>query len=267
MDLPAIARVQVVDVVVARIRDAILLGELPPGAMLPSERDLAAQFGVNRTTVREALSRLDMLGLIDRRQGIRCRVLDYRRHGSTELLPALARLNWREVVRSITETVKMIYLGTVRLAAQRADEHDRAELARLAAALEEAVASGEDKRITDAERAFQHAVATAAHSVTLELMFGNYYRTLDRTLDRSGFVRRSIVAMLLDVHAAGYPLLHRLLADAIAAGDVDRAVRIADLMVSAFDEEARPRSAGGDGEQSDLDRGSRQVPLAQGQSG
>src|SRR5690554_37566 len=115
MDLSTIAKVQVVDIVVARIRDAILVGELAPDTMLPSERELAVQFGVNRTTVREALSRLDMLGLIDRRQGIRCRVLDYRRHGSTELLPALARLGRRDVVRSITETVRMIYVGTVEL--------------------------------------------------------------------------------------------------------------------------------------------------------
>jgi GntR family transcriptional repressor for pyruvate dehydrogenase complex len=50
--------------VAAQIREAILEGKLEDGTPLPSERDLAAQFGVARTTVREALRALQAEGLL-----------------------------------------------------------------------------------------------------------------------------------------------------------------------------------------------------------
>ena len=43
--------------------------ELPPGTQLPSEQVMAASFGVSRTVVREAISRLKSEGLVDTRQG------------------------------------------------------------------------------------------------------------------------------------------------------------------------------------------------------
>ncbi len=45
----------------------ILGGELTPGTMLPTEAELAAQFGVNRSTVREAIRQLEQEGLVERR--------------------------------------------------------------------------------------------------------------------------------------------------------------------------------------------------------
>ena len=50
--------------VAEQIRDAILAGQLAPGASLPTERELSSQFGVSRTTVREALRILQQQGLI-----------------------------------------------------------------------------------------------------------------------------------------------------------------------------------------------------------
>jgi DNA-binding FadR family transcriptional regulator len=48
---------------------AYLDGQLPAGARLPGERDLAARFGVSRATVREALGRLEAMGALERRKG------------------------------------------------------------------------------------------------------------------------------------------------------------------------------------------------------
>ena len=52
-----------------RIRARILDRELVPGSTLPTETELARQFGVNRSTVREALRNLQSAGLVDRRGG------------------------------------------------------------------------------------------------------------------------------------------------------------------------------------------------------
>lgn len=59
------AYLQIEDELALRIES----GELPSGARLPTERDLAAQTGVSRMTVRAALARLEQRGLIVRRQG------------------------------------------------------------------------------------------------------------------------------------------------------------------------------------------------------
>ena len=55
--------------VAAAIGERILSRELPEGQRLPSETELARQFGVNRSTVREALRELESRGLLQRRAG------------------------------------------------------------------------------------------------------------------------------------------------------------------------------------------------------
>ncbi len=52
-----------------QLRDAILDGRFPAGAKLPPERELATEFAVNRTSVREAIKVLEGLGLVTVRQG------------------------------------------------------------------------------------------------------------------------------------------------------------------------------------------------------
>ena len=51
------------------VRDEILRGQFRPGERLPSERDLAARFGASRGAVREALSQIEQLRLIDIQPG------------------------------------------------------------------------------------------------------------------------------------------------------------------------------------------------------
>ncbi len=55
--------------VAEQLRDAILDGRFAAGAKLPPERELATEFGVNRTSVREAIKVLEGLGLVQVRQG------------------------------------------------------------------------------------------------------------------------------------------------------------------------------------------------------
>lgn len=51
--------------IVQQIEESILKGELTEGSQLPAERDLAKQFGVSRTAVREAIKALQEKGLVD----------------------------------------------------------------------------------------------------------------------------------------------------------------------------------------------------------
>jgi len=71
---------------------ALLLdGAYPPGTTLPAERELAAQIGITRPTLREALQRLARDGWLTIQQGKPTRVNDFWRDGGLNVLSALVR--------------------------------------------------------------------------------------------------------------------------------------------------------------------------------
>src|SRR4051794_23580344 len=57
------------EMVLEQIKERIISGDLPPGSRLSSVVDLAVNFGVGRSTIREALSALKAMGWIQIRQG------------------------------------------------------------------------------------------------------------------------------------------------------------------------------------------------------
>ena len=60
---------RIYDEVVLQIQDLIAQGKLLPGEKLPAERELAERFGVGRNSIREAIRQLELLGLVEARQG------------------------------------------------------------------------------------------------------------------------------------------------------------------------------------------------------
>lgn len=62
-------RTSVIDSIVAEIKDKIISGDLKDGDMLASQDELARAMGVSRASLREALNRLSLMGLIETRQG------------------------------------------------------------------------------------------------------------------------------------------------------------------------------------------------------
>ena len=105
MALTPVAAAPLSEQVYRRLLDAILADEFVDG-ILPSERDLAATFEVNRHAVREALKRLQQARLVEVSQGGSTKVLDYRTEGRLDLLADLlvraGRVDWK-VARSALE--------------------------------------------------------------------------------------------------------------------------------------------------------------------
>jgi len=75
-----------------RLLDAILSGHFAVNNYLPGERDLAAQIGVTRPTLREALQRLARDGWLDIQHGKPTRVRDYWLEGNMGVLSMLAQM-------------------------------------------------------------------------------------------------------------------------------------------------------------------------------
>jgi GntR family negative regulator for fad regulon and positive regulator of fabA len=76
----------------AELLRAILRGGHAAGETLPAERELAAQLGVTRPTLREALARLAREGWISVRHGKPTLVNDWRQEGGLGVLAAVVRL-------------------------------------------------------------------------------------------------------------------------------------------------------------------------------
>jgi DNA-binding FadR family transcriptional regulator len=119
--------------VAAQLRDAILDGRFRVGQKLPPERELAQEFQVNRTSVREAIKVLEGLGLVSVRQGDGATVrplLD----ASFDVLAPLVFRGGRVDGRAFTEVMEVmtpLLFEMARLALQRHRPEQIDELKRL----------------------------------------------------------------------------------------------------------------------------------------
>ena len=84
--MPKIRPRRAVDITTDHLRSLIISGEYPTDSLLPPERRLAEELGVNRLTLRAALARLEAEKLVVPRQGQGIRVQDWRRTGGLSLL-------------------------------------------------------------------------------------------------------------------------------------------------------------------------------------
>lgn len=135
--LGPIRRRSTVEEVADRIREVIESRQLPPGARLPGELDLVEQLQVSRPVLREALSRLQSLGLVEIRRGRGTFVGD--RNSLThcaQLVQTAITVSPRELL-TYAELRTAIEVQAVRQAAERATSAQLAELDALLVALDE----------------------------------------------------------------------------------------------------------------------------------
>lgn len=127
--------------IVRELQNIIDHGELKPGALLPSERELATSFWVSRSSVREALSILETLGLVALEPGRRARVLGT----STEPDKRLTR--WQYASRfnenDVYELRLILESRAARLAAEKVTPQTIADLTRSLAAMKDCMRVGD----------------------------------------------------------------------------------------------------------------------------
>jgi len=145
----------------------------PPGSKLPTERELAAEFNVTRHVIREALKRLEALGLVRIRQGSGILVEDLQLTGGTELFNSLLT---REdgttdvsFLRDMLEFRAQIGQTAIRLAAKNRTE---AELAELKALVEVRAGVLDDlPRLNEINAQLFQIIARATHNRIYQLVF------------------------------------------------------------------------------------------------
>jgi DNA-binding FadR family transcriptional regulator len=133
------------DELAGALRAEILRGRYQPGDRLPSERELAARFDVNRLSAREALQQLERLGLVEiKKGGARVAALhDASPDVIAHLLDAGDSLDVA-LVEQWLDVGELLFTGAVRLGLERASDAEIARARELLRALIQTGASGED---------------------------------------------------------------------------------------------------------------------------
>lgn len=173
--LKAVERSRLSDQVFAQLRDRILSEHYQSGDRLPPERELCDMLKVNRSSVREALKRLEQAKLIEIRQGGGSIVLDFRTSAGFDLLGDLlmpgGQLNL-VALRSIFEFRSLIGPEIARLAALRIKKADLDELERLVEEIESCSAEDVGKLQTlDFE--FHYTMGRAGENLALLLILNS----------------------------------------------------------------------------------------------
>ncbi|TSD49122.1 FadR family transcriptional regulator [Rhodococcus sp. KBS0724] len=210
---PMVERKLLTDQAAELLRARIVGGEWGVGDKLPGETTLAAQLGIGRSTIREAVRTLAGLGMLESRQG-----------AGVFLRSATPPDQWPRVLEAeailhVVEVRNAVEIEAARLAAQRRDAVDVAALRQALDGRTAAAHSG-DAAFVDADIAVHRAVVVAAHNPVLSELFETFVPRL----------RAALIELIavLDLHPPSQPDAdeHRMLVDAIEAGDAEAAVRI-----------------------------------------
>lgn len=201
------------------LRAEILSGGLAPGDRLPPERTLAEVHDTNRNTLREALRKLEQLGLVRVRQGQGVTVQDFRQSGTLELLTPFL-LEGGDVVERVAVLVDLLHARrhvlqtTIRLVAERRTDEDMAHLEALAAAQIAASERGDKEAVVRGDIDLIDALFDAAHSMTFRWIANSLLEVARELMDRFP---------ALWVHDVTYASVVQTLIDALRSRDGERA--------------------------------------------
>jgi GntR family transcriptional repressor for pyruvate dehydrogenase complex len=170
---PVIAR-RISQVIVDQIKQLLRDGKLADGDRLPSERELGQRFGVSRVTVREALRILEAAGLMTIKVGA---------HGGAFVAKPTSRLvseGLADLVAlspvtpaHVTEARRILEIGVLPLAVERATEADIAYLRRVVDESTDALERDEYRTELSAE--FHVGVARCAQNAAIVALVESFH--------------------------------------------------------------------------------------------
>lgn len=194
-----------------QILEAIRRGTFRVGDKLPAERELAERMGISRPLVREALSALQIVGILESRPGDGTYVR--RAVSAAEANPALCLLEESESLQDAFEARRLLEEGIVTLACRKAEADDLQRLQEALTEMAQAAARKDFEALNRANRRFHLALAQATHNgllvralePLLEVMHQqlplkvreSFYRDEDRRFAKTFAVHRELVEALV----------------------------------------------------------------------
>lgn len=204
-----IRRPRVYQEVADRIQRMIASGHLRPGDRLPPERELAEQFGVSRTSVRDAIRVLELLGQVEARQGEGTIVREGALVNMVAPLATAVSMQ-RAFVGDLMEVRLLLEPAMAAHAAERATSDELAELDALLARQELKVREG--VAAVDEDAAFHYLIARASRNQVVlrvvDVLMDLLRESRQRSLQLPGRARSSLAG-------------HRRILAALRAGRAD----------------------------------------------
>lgn len=158
------------DQVLDQLRELVLRGELKPGQQIMPERELAAALNVSRTSVRDAISKMVVMGLLEQRQG----------QGTFVRLPAdqqnplaVAMETQEASLANLLEVRMGLECAAAAYAARRATDEDLRFLEKSLTDMRAEVASG--RLGTEADVGFHMAISFASKNPLQVYIMKNFY--------------------------------------------------------------------------------------------
>lgn len=215
MPLASTRRTGLVDQVISQLRAQIDSGEWGIGDRIPTESELSDQLEVGRNTVREAVRALAHAGLLEIRQGAGTFV-----RASSELGGALRRRLERSRLRENLEVRRALEMEAARLAALRHTEQDLADIDRSVALRDSAWSEQDMAGFVEADFSFHRTIVNATHNPLLIDLYDDIAQAVYESIAHTAYGRPEA-----DGGMDHKGIDHNGLADAIRAGDPDRALR------------------------------------------
>lgn len=191
------------DQVFDQLRELIFRGEFKAGEKILTEREMAEAFGVSRTSVRDAINKLVVMGLLEQRQGQGTFVRSPESK-SQSLLATMVESQNASLV-DVLEVRMGLECNAAAMAALRADEKDFQFMRKSIDALETAAASGHLAEAADVS--FHMAISYATGNRLQVTIMKNVYDYLFAGVDthlEALYRRPDDLAAILDQHRAIY---------------------------------------------------------------
>lgn len=159
-----VVRTKLTSSVFEQLLSYVVGGSWKPGDRIPPERELCQQLGIARTSLREALKAMELVGMLDSRVGDGTFVCPRSEFLSRPLLWAFTGTDHEEL-QEIMEARTIIEENLAALAATRGTEEQIAKIGAAVQLMRDSIARGDS--ILDADMAFHMAVSAAAQNGVL----------------------------------------------------------------------------------------------------
>ncbi|WML43491.1 FadR/GntR family transcriptional regulator [Neobacillus sp. PS3-40] len=186
------------------IYEMIRTGELKPGQKLDSVQQLASNFQVGRSAIREALTALSAMGLVEMRQGEGTYIQEFETDQITFPLSTAILMNKKDVV-NLLEVRKIIEVGSAKVAARKRSD---LQLAVIEKALDMMKNAPNEEIGEEADLQFHLAIAEAAQNPLLFSLMNHVSGLMEVTLKETRRVwvysKQTTVEQLYNEHLAIY---------------------------------------------------------------
>ncbi len=194
--------------IISQITDAVARGDLKPGDRLPTERDLASQFHVSRTVIRDAVKTLSGRGILNVRHGVGIFVAQ----PSESELDVTSRILQQAALQDLFDIRKLLEAEGAAWAAQRRQPHHLERLRSIVADARQHTDQPEALSQRDAQ--FHMAIAEASRNLVMVKVMMALLDLLEKSRQDSLRIPGRAVASLDQ---------HEEIADAIEKRDPERA--------------------------------------------